>query len=102
MTKKLCLVTLSNGTDVIGELESIAEDEWATLWRPCVVRLQGANQIQLVDLLRGPFMTGEHIDLNMRQVAWIGKPPKELMAAYLRIKSGVILPMMGEPVGVNQ
>jgi hypothetical protein len=102
MTKKLCLVTLSNGTDVIGLLETVAGDDWATLWRPCVVRLQGSNQVQLVDLLRGPFMSGEHIELNMRQVAWIGIPPKELAAAYNRIKSGVILPMMGEPVGMNQ
>jgi hypothetical protein len=102
MTKRLCIVTISNGTDVIGELETVAGDDWATLWRPCVVRLQGPNQLQLVDLLRGPFMSGEHIELNMRQVAWIGKPPKDLAAAYTRMKSGVILPMMGETVGVNQ
>jgi hypothetical protein len=102
MTKKLCLVTLSNGTDVIGELDTGHGEEWATLWRPCVVRLQGPNQLQLVDLLRGPFMSGEHIDLNMRQVTWIGKPPKELTAAYIRIKSGVIMPNVDFPVGANQ
>jgi hypothetical protein len=107
MAKRICVVTLSNGTDVIGELDTGHGEEWATLWRPCVMRFQPASNaqpnVQIIDLLRGgsPFLTGDHVDLNMRNVLWLGKPTKEIAAAYIRIKSGVIIPT-GEPMGINQ
>ena len=101
MTKKLCLITLIGGTDIIGELEHMGTDEWTTLWRPCVVQFTAPNNVQIRELLRNtPFLTGEYVELNMRAVQWIGQPEKALAAAYHRIKSGVIIP--SEAVGMNQ
>jgi len=103
MTKKLCLVTLINSVDVIGELQRETGDcDTATLWRPCLVKMTAPNKVELHELLRGsPFLTGEYLELNMRAVLWIGRPTKELETGYRNLKSGLVLPM-AQPIGVNQ
>jgi hypothetical protein len=109
MSKKICIVTMVNGNDIIGELDTIGKDcvsDFAALWRPCIVRFtpptpQSPASIQLHELLRGsPFLAGEYVELNLRAVQWIGKAPKELAAAYLRVRSGLIVPPPAD-VAVN-
>lgn len=100
-SKRLCLITLIGGTDIIGDLEYPIDSDTATLWRPCRVQFHPPNNIELLELLRNsPFMTGEHLELHLRAVQWIGQPAKELAAAYMRIKTGVIIP--AEAARANQ
>src|SRR4029077_1744660 len=101
MTKKICIITMIGGTDIIGELEA-GDGDTAALWRPCLLRFNPPNNMQLVELLRGsPFFTGEYLELNMRAVQWVGQPAKEVAAAYRNIKSGLVLPL-AQPAARNQ
>jgi hypothetical protein len=99
MKKRLCVLTMIGGIDVIGELDTGTPA--TRFYRPCLVKLQPPSNLQLVDLLRGPFMAGEFLEVNMAAVLWISEPSRQISSAYQSMRAGLLLPG-AQPEGMNQ
>lgn len=104
MTKRLCVIAMIGGIDLIGELDVDMGGDVARLYRPSRVRMPNPNQVQLIDMLRNsPCLTGIFIELNMLSVLWIAEPNHTLSSAYQAARSG-LMPAGSTvmPAAVNQ
>jgi hypothetical protein len=84
-TKRLCVVMM-NGFELIGDLCNDGRLE-----RPFMLQRQGPN-IVLVDLMKVGVLSGDSIELNMRNHLWIGDPSEAIVKVYKAQRGGVILP----------
>jgi hypothetical protein len=106
MSKRVVILTMSNGAHVIGELEPPVCDI-AKFRRPCILVFQSASNVQIVEVLRPSagmpgIFAGEFVEVNMRQVQWTATPAEELATAWRKLISGLILPIAHPGPAVNQ
>lgn len=101
-TKRLCILSMSNGSEVMGDLVATDEPDWARLERPCVLQMQAPNNLVLRDMLRGnQALSGDSVMVNLRAVMWIVEPSRELLSAYQAQRAGLLV-ANSAVVGVNQ
>jgi hypothetical protein len=83
--KRLCVVMM-NGFELIGDLYNDGRLE-----RPFMLQRQGPNLV-LVDLMKIGVLSGDSIELNMRNHQWVGDPSEAIAKVYKAQRGGVILP----------
>lgn len=98
-TKRLCVVTMIGGFDLIGDLVTNEGDDQTMLKleRPYTVRVEPMQgqpvKVILRDMVQGiTVIQGDSIVLNMRSVLWIAEPTKDLSSAYQAQRSGLLMP----------
>jgi hypothetical protein len=90
--KKLRVVTMIGGLDLIGELLPDGSGNLAMLEHPCLIQRQSATNLTLLDLLKTGVLDGTYIELNLGAVLWTGAPTKQLKDAYQSHRVGLLLP----------
>ena len=96
-TKRLCVVTMVGGFDLIGDL---CEDT-GLIERPFTIHRQGSN-LALSDMMKNGVFSGDYIRLNMDNVIWTGTPSEAIAKAYKATRSGLVLQGTMPPAAVNQ
>jgi hypothetical protein len=101
LSKRLVVLSMIGGVDLIGELLEIPV---ARLERPCVIQRQ-ANKpanITLFDILKGGIVAGDSIEVNLQAVLWLAEPSLQVANAYRSLRSMIIIPGAGEPKTLTQ
>ena len=86
--KRLCVVTMVGGTDLIGEL--VFCQGGAMLERPFLLQRQGQN-LGLFDMMKNGVFSGQSIELNMISCLWVAEPSEAIAKAYKAQRSGILL-----------
>lgn len=91
--RRLCILTMINGTDVMGDLIGDPyTQKWATIEHPCLLQLRPPNNVVLNDLLKNsPALSGTSIMINMNNVQWIVEPSSQLLSHYQATRAGLII-----------
>jgi hypothetical protein len=91
--KRLCVVTMIGPVDLIGDLIESYQGRFAKLERPCMIQVRPPNNLVLVDMIKGNgVITGASLEINMRNVLWIGEPTQGIRSAYQANRAGLIAP----------
>ena len=91
--KRLCIVTMVGGVDLIGELiVSRSVEDTSRLERPFMLqRQQPSGNLVLIDMMKTGVFSGDSIELNMISVLWIAAPSDAIAKAYKATRSGLLL-----------
>jgi hypothetical protein len=90
-TKRVCVLTMIGGVDVIGELAKPPYGQ-ATLTHPCLMQRNGAT-VGITPILGATnILSGDSVDINMATVMWVSEPSSVLLAAWESNRSGIIRP----------
>jgi hypothetical protein len=91
-TKRICVLTMIGGVDVIGELTEPPYGQ-SRLAHPCLMQRNGST-VGITPILGATnILSGESVDINMATVMWIAEPSAVLLAAWESNRSGIIRPL---------
>jgi hypothetical protein len=96
--KRICVLAMIDGMNVMGELIMPDERPSAELRQPCILQLMN-GQLGFHQILRNGLLSGDSVDVNMRAVKWISSPSPTLLGAYRAAVSGIVMP--GATVAFN-